>query len=304
MARPLKEGLDYWNKDVSFYLDKKVKLLRSEFGAVGMYALDYILCEIYRNDGYFVVFDKDWCSLVSDGAVCGGSSNFIEELVKGCVRRSFFDKRVFDMFKVITSKGIQKRYIRMASKRKKIPIIEEYFLLDLNDTNEVPEEIRKKIVFKSISGNKNQVSYVENEVNGTINTQSKVKESKVKESKSYARGRDQTHDGGNGSYDDIFRVYLSITGRNLSNKDMKLIDEFRNEGCTDQLIIDAMQTTAKRTHKQINSMNYFKRPIRERLATEAIFYPSTSDTSYIESVLDAEWMTHPIGKDEDYVYDD
>lgn len=144
MARPLKYGVDYWNKDVSFYFDKKIRLIRSEFGAVGMYALDYIICDIYKNDGYYAVFDKDWCDLVSDGAVCGGSSNFIEELIKGCVRRSFFDKRVFDMFGVITSKGIQKRYIRMVSKRKEIYLIQEYFLLDPDNNDEVPKEIRKK----------------------------------------------------------------------------------------------------------------------------------------------------------------
>lgn len=182
MARPLKNGVDYWNEDCYFYSDNKIRLLRSEFGANGMYMLNYILCEIYK-EGYYVVCDKDWCSLVSDGAVCGGSANFVYELIKGCVRRSFFDKRVFDMFGVITSKGIQKRYIRMVYKRAEIRMIKEYFLLDSDDTNDVPQEIRDKIVLKSVSDVKNPVNDNNNQVNAVIKTQNKVKKSKVNESK-------------------------------------------------------------------------------------------------------------------------
>lgn len=183
MARPLKDGVDYWNEDCYFYSNNKIRLLRSEFGANGMYMLNYILCEIYK-EGYYAVCDKDWCGLVSDGAVCGGSPNFVEELIKGCVRRSFFDKRVFDTFGVITSRGIQKRYIRMLNKRVEIRMIKEYFLLDLNDPNDVPtNEMKAKIVLKSISGTENPINGTNNQVNDSIKTQSKVKESKVKESK-------------------------------------------------------------------------------------------------------------------------
>ena len=37
MARPLKDGVDYWNEDCYFYSNNKIRLLRSEFGANGMY---------------------------------------------------------------------------------------------------------------------------------------------------------------------------------------------------------------------------------------------------------------------------
>lgn len=32
MARPLKDGVDYFPKDTDFYADDKVRLLRAEFG--------------------------------------------------------------------------------------------------------------------------------------------------------------------------------------------------------------------------------------------------------------------------------
>ena len=35
MARPLKDGVDYFPKDTDFYADDKVRLLRAEFGSKG-----------------------------------------------------------------------------------------------------------------------------------------------------------------------------------------------------------------------------------------------------------------------------
>lgn len=42
MARPIKDGVDYFPKDTDFYQDDKVRLLRARFGPKGMYLLDYI----------------------------------------------------------------------------------------------------------------------------------------------------------------------------------------------------------------------------------------------------------------------
>ena len=63
MARPMQEGVGYFPKDTAFYQDDKVKLLRAEFGAKGMYLLDYILCELYGKDGYFMKWDRNKCYL-------------------------------------------------------------------------------------------------------------------------------------------------------------------------------------------------------------------------------------------------
>lgn len=299
MARPLKDGVDYWNKDGNFYSDKKIRLLRSEFGAMGMYALDYILCEIYRNDGYYATVDKDWYRLVSDGAVCGGSANFIEELIKGCVRRSFFDKRVFDMFGVITSRGIQKRYIRMVSKRKEIRMIEEFFLLDLENGIEVPDDIRGKIVLKCVSDGKNSVSYTESPVNDVRNTQSKVKQSKVKQSSSKAAAA--------ACHNAIENAYFSVTGRRLGTVDYRAVKELTESGVSESLMADVILDIGRRGGK-IYSFAYFIPAIREAAQknTDKGLYPETASSEYIETVLDEEYleMLDANISDGEYDYDD
>lgn len=224
MARPVKDGVNYWNKDTDFYSDNKIKLLRSEFGAKGMYLLDYILTEeIYRKNGYYMAFDDDVCFLVSAGAGCGLDVGFIKEFIAGCCRRSFFDEGVLKAFGVLTSRGIQRRYIRMVDKRDEIRMVKEYFLLDINSRQDITENARRKLALFSISSPGNSVFSSDNPVNSSDNSQSKVKESKVKESK-------ENSGGGFAVFDDLpeWKEFLDIR-RKKGSLSYKVIDMIRDD---------------------------------------------------------------------------
>ena len=184
MARPIKEGVDYFPFDTSFFNDDKVKLLRSEFGAKGIYVLVYLLCEMYGKNGYFIKWDKNKCFLVSDGAGCGCSPSYISELISGALRCSFFDERVFKLFGVLTSAGIQRRYIRMFNSRDYICIFEEYWLLNINDKNDVPTSVLNKLAFKKVFGTENPDKTTENPFKSTGNPQSKIKDTIVSQRES------------------------------------------------------------------------------------------------------------------------
>lgn len=183
MARPLKDGVDYFPKDTDFYADDKVRLLRAEFEAKGMYLLDYILCDIYGKKGYYMEWDRNKCFLVSDGAGCGCSPKFTEEFIRGCVRCSFFEKGVFDAFRVLTSKGIQRRFIRMLSSRENFTFIKEYFLLDMSDKKDVPTGILNKVAFKSVSFKENSVKSKGNPDKSKGNSESRLEENRIDYSK-------------------------------------------------------------------------------------------------------------------------
>ena len=193
MARPLKDGVDYFPKDVDFYNDDKVRLLRGEFGAKGMYILDYILCEIYGKNGYFLKWDQSKCFLVSDGAGCGCGPEYISEFIAGCLRCSFFDERVFKLFGVLTSAGIQRRYIRMFNGRDEINIIEEYWLLDCSSKKDVPAGVLNKLTFKSLKTKGNLDKTKGNPDKTTGNTQSKLNKNKINKN-TYRGARNSTFD--------------------------------------------------------------------------------------------------------------
>ena len=194
MSRPMRDGVDYFPKDTDFYNDDKVRMLRSEFGIKGMYLLDYLLCDLYGKNGYYMNWNGDKCYLVSDGAGCGCDSKFVEEFVRGCVRRSFFDEGVFTKFGVLTSQGIQRRYIRMLNNRKNIILNREYFLLDVSNDNDVPGGVLEKITFigETINGNPDKSNGNPDKSNGNP---IKKKENKIKENKTnYQEVVDLFHD--------------------------------------------------------------------------------------------------------------
>ena len=163
MARPTKKGLDYFPLDVDFLSDLKVRRIIKACGKEAVHILVALLANIYRDEGYYVVWDDDLAFLVADEV--GTKEGTVEELVRKAVQVKFFDKDIFDKYSVLTSKGIQNRYILATKERKKVELEFKYLL-----TNEVN---RSNI---SINGRNNSV-------NQGNNQQSKVKESKEKEIK-------------------------------------------------------------------------------------------------------------------------
>ncbi|MGF2109293.1 Lin1244/Lin1753 domain-containing protein [Enterococcus casseliflavus] len=163
MARPTKKGLDYFPLDVDFLSDLKVRRIIKACGKEAVHILVALLANIYRNEGYYVLWDDDLAFLVADEV--GTKEGTVEELVRKAVQVKFFDKDIFDKYSVLTSKGIQNRYILATKERKKVELEFKYLL-----TNEVN---RSNI---SINGRNNSV-------NQGNNQQSKVKESKEKEIK-------------------------------------------------------------------------------------------------------------------------
>ena len=163
MARPTKKGLDYFPLDVDFLSDLKVRRIIKACGKEAVHILVALLANIYRDEGYYVLWDDDLAFLVADEV--GTKEGTVEELVKKAVQVKFFDKDIFDKYSVLTSKGIQSRYILATKERKKVEL--EYKYLMTNEVN------RSNI---SINGRNNSV-------NQGNNQQSKEKESKEKEIK-------------------------------------------------------------------------------------------------------------------------
>ena len=147
MARPRKEGLEYFPLDVDFLADDKVRRLKGEFGLQGAAILIGLYAKIYKDNGYYMRWDSaDDGALISEAIGGGCTPGMVDEVVQGCLRRFIFDSGVAKAFGVLTSAGIQRRFIKAAAERSQIYIIREYLLLDLALKKNAPEGILKKIV--------------------------------------------------------------------------------------------------------------------------------------------------------------
>ena len=149
MARPIKDGVSYWPFDVDMLEDRKFKLIRAEFGIKGAYIALVILNSVYKDNGYYKRWDDDDCLMMSEDVGDGCSPQLVRVVLNGCVRRGLFDESRFQTFGILTSAGIQRRFLQMVkNSREKIVFIKEYLLIDLHDQG-LSEGVLNKVVLKT-----------------------------------------------------------------------------------------------------------------------------------------------------------
>ena len=151
MARPTKQGLEYFSFDTDFFSDVKIRRISRACGPASTSILICLLCNIYRDKGYYISWDENLPFVVAD--TIGTTEGAVEEVLKKAVQVGFFDKELFDKYKILTSNGIQNRFKSAVSRREEIEYVVDYL----------------------VSERKNEVIAYKNEVTDDRSTQSKVK---------------------------------------------------------------------------------------------------------------------------------
>lgn len=173
----MKSGIDYFPLDVA--LDEKFELIEAEFGLTGFGVVVKLLQKIYGGQGYYVEWTNEVALLFAKRIGLGGSA--VSEIVEASVKRGIFDKTLYEKYRVLTSKGIQKRYFEAVARRKSVEVEGAYLLVNATD------------FLKNVSILKENADI--SPENADISQQSKVEESRVeksREKKSNARAREDT----------------------------------------------------------------------------------------------------------------
>ncbi len=165
MARPNKQGLSYYNLDTDVFSNRKIRRLLKNFGSNGYLIYSYVLTEIYRDKGYFIVWDEDTVFDVSD--YLNLKETLVSEVINYCCAVGLFNKALLTSEKILTSKNIQEFWVSVSkkAKRKEVAIKKIYDLIH-EETLQNEEETPKK--------------REETPLNEEESTQSKRKESKEK----------------------------------------------------------------------------------------------------------------------------
>ncbi|WFE84939.1 DUF4373 domain-containing protein [Parabacteroides chongii] len=172
MARPNKEGLDYFPFDTNLFQDIRIrKLIKYQSGkAVTVYAL--LLCFIYK-DGYYMRWDKELPFIISEQT--GFEEAYVLEVINSCLKLGLFSNELYTSDGILTSRGIQERYKKICDLCRRKSEISEFSL---------------------ISSEEKPIYSEEKPVNSAKSTQSKVKESKVNigdSNESFVCGTSQPH---------------------------------------------------------------------------------------------------------------
>ena len=139
MARISKPGLDYFPLDVNFLQDRKVRRISCRHHAAGIAALTSLLCLIYKEKGYYILWNKDTLFDIAQEACCGEEE--MQAIIDDCLSVGLFDDLIYKEYGVLTSQAIQEQYHKIItdSRRKyKLPL--EHFWIIKEESSEIEPE--------------------------------------------------------------------------------------------------------------------------------------------------------------------
>lgn len=194
MARPQKDGIDYFPLDTDFFrADKRIRSLLIKYGTDGISLLLYLYCDIYAN-GYYVVVDEDYIQAAV--RELGMNENTIRQVLNYLLERSLFSDTLFQSVKVLTSPGIQRRFMMAVKERvrkRRTPVIveQDYWMVPESEIETVSiksgsDTSLLKVIQFSVSPRNNPIVPRNN---SSSSTEQSPKESKEKESKEKYRSK-------------------------------------------------------------------------------------------------------------------
>ena len=232
MARPVKTGLDYFSMDV--HLDNKFQLIEAIHGIVGFAVVVKLYQKIYGEEGYYCEWSPEVSILFA--RACGVEYEKVSAILADAMRWKLFSEDMLDNHSILTSAGIQKRYIEATARRKQVDIKREYLLLDVQS---LPENV-------CING----VNVDNNSINACRSTQSKGKNTKSNKTKSKNNKINYSDD----AVSLTIEAYASNNLQYLSPRNMEELADFKT-ALSDELVMHAVDEACARG---IRTWNYVR----------------------------------------------
>jgi len=162
MSAPFKQGIDYFPHNTDLSQDLKLEYIEALHGLIG-YAVYIKLLEKIYNNGYFIQWDKRDTLIFSkhnniDVNVC-------INIVNDCINEGLFSEKLYKKYCILTSLGIQKRYLKCCERRKTIILVKEYLIITQKWVNENIKSVNVHINSKIVNNKKQNENENENENN-------------------------------------------------------------------------------------------------------------------------------------------
>ncbi len=145
MARPTKQGIDYFPLDCTF--DSKTEMYLIETGAPGLAVLVTIWQMIYSNNGYYINDDDDLRLIIKRRIDVG--INEVSDCINCAVKRRVFSVEQRDTNRILTSKAIQKRYFDAARKKKGVTFDRSFALIPVDSYKNLVSVVINPVVVAS-----------------------------------------------------------------------------------------------------------------------------------------------------------
>lgn len=146
----IKTGFSYYPVDTDRYQDIRIKRLKKSFGCDGVAVYDYLLCEIYRDKGCFLVWDESRAFDVAE--YFGLKETLVDEIVNYCGVVGLFDRALLWGGNIITSASVFNEDLQtcVLKAKRKDAIIPEYCTIIPEQSDIIAETSNKVKKVKKI----------------------------------------------------------------------------------------------------------------------------------------------------------
>lgn len=163
MARPVKEGMDYFPHDTNASNDKKIEALRAIYGNDG-YAFYFIMLEqIYQEPNFELLISdaetREEMLQILSRKTAVTPERFIQ-ILNTAIKWDCFDKELYDSKGVLTSNGIKKRAGVVLEKRQKMRIKYQQSKEGISDA-ETTQETREETPQRKVKIKESKLLYGE-----------------------------------------------------------------------------------------------------------------------------------------------
>ncbi len=161
--------------------DRKMKLFKAKYKLEGIGLITELFKTIY-SEGYYYPWDEESKILFADEHNI--EEDRLSEMVDFAIEKGIFDNGIYSKYRILTSSGIQKRYLNSCLKRNQVAFCKEYLLIEPQIPDWSKTEI-SMVSFKEVSDTGNSEKESLNPVIDSGSTQSKGKKIKVYKNKEY-----------------------------------------------------------------------------------------------------------------------
>lgn len=124
------EGLRYMQLDVDFIENDKIDIMMEEYQHAGILFCVFMYLRVFKENYFWLQEDrkvnqfcKNWLKLPREK---------YDEMLLFAIKIKIFDRGLFEQYNIVTSRGIQKRYLVITKKWSKVQMIKEFILEDVD----------------------------------------------------------------------------------------------------------------------------------------------------------------------------
>ena len=191
-------SIPYFPTQVSFFEEVAMELIEARYGMKAETAVMKLVCKIYKENGYYMVWNEEQCTLFTNKVGREIAKEEMQGIVETLMEKGFFDKETYKEHGILTSVEIQRVWLEATKRRKRDLESLPYMLVKTEESDKGGKDGKAD---KETDGMQNPQNCMQDADNFTENAdnpeQNKTEQNKANENRELPRRGRMSGYGGN-----------------------------------------------------------------------------------------------------------